>query len=214
MKRKNWEVYIGEIYNNVMVISTFEKYNGKRNIRYFECKCLRCGNIFVSTAHDILRKDKRSIKSCGCWQKEVASEIGKVTGPINIKYSFDKKYRKYKHCSCDGHGKQIPLYINYRCMMSRCYNPNDICYNLYGEKGIDVFEEWLNFDDYFEWAMENGYVDGYESHRLNNDIGYYPDNVIYLPDQFHNAITLYMKRNKLSSMTKEEVYQYISEISG
>lgn len=210
MKRKDWSIYIGKTYNSLKILDTFQKKFKNRNRQVFKCKCLRCGKIFDSCTDDILRQDKRKVISCGCLQKERASEIGKIYGPINIAKIDHKKPKKYKHKSTDDFGMATPLYINWRCMMARCYYEKDICYNSYGKKDIAVFEKWHDYDNYYEWAIDNGYIEGYETHRLNNDIGYYPENIIYLSDNDHNKITVYMHRNNLIYMSKEDVYSFLN----
>ena len=206
---KDWSIYIGKKYNNLIVLDTFKKHNGKRNIRYFHCKCLRCGKEFDSCADDVLRTDNRATKSCGCLQKEVAGEIGKVTGKRNIKFAYSNPHNKYKYKVVDENGKSYPIYVGYRCMIQRCYNENDICYNNYGGRGITVCDEWLNYDNYYDWAICNGYKDGYTLHRLNNNKNYEPNNVIFLSKTDHNTVTQFMRKNKLSYMPIEDIYQII-----
>jgi hypothetical protein len=42
-------------------------------------------------------------------------------------------------------------YNSWTAMRSRCYRPNDKCYDLYGGRGIIVCEEWLNdYDKFFD----------------------------------------------------------------
>lgn len=47
----------------------------------------------------------------------------------------------------------------------------------YFDRGIGVCEEWLN--DYFsfkEWALNNGYKKELQIDRINNNLGYFPEN--------------------------------------
>jgi len=46
----------------------------------------------------------------------------------------------------------------------------------YGGRGITVCEEWLEFTVFRDWALANGYKDGLEIDRRNNDGNYCPDN--------------------------------------
>lgn len=202
---KDWTIYVGNTYGDIKILDTFQKKTATRNRRMFHCLCLHCGHEFDSSADDVLRKDSRKIRSCGCLQKEFASSLGKETGKTNIVAAYNNHYQKWKHCTCDGKGYPIPLYISYRNMLSRCYNSSDKYYDIYGGKGISVCEEWADWDNYYEWAMTSGYQDHYEAHRLNNEIGYCPENVIFLSDAQHNLITFYMKENNLKSMSKSEI---------
>lgn len=97
-------------------------------------------------------------------------------------------------------------------MISRCYYPKDVCYKSYGERGITVCEEWKDFDNYREWAYNNGYVDNYRAHRLDNNVGYTPENVMFLSEENHNIITQYMRKQNITSMTREEVVGVINQL--
>ena len=209
---KDWKIYIGNTYNdNILILDEFKRHSGKRNIQMFKCKCLRCGNEFEATSHDVLRKDSRAVKSCGCLLKELTSELGKRTGSTNIRKIDHTRPRKWK-TSCYKNGKSLPIYTNYRSMISRCYYPKDVCYKSYGERGITVCEEWKDFDNYREWAYNNGYVDNYRAHRLDNNVGYTPENVMFLSEENHNIITQYMRKQNITSMTREEVVGVINQL--
>lgn len=47
---------------------------------------------------------------------------------------------------------------------------------VYIDRGITVCEEWLVFENFCKWALGNGYRDGLEIDRIDNDKGYYPEN--------------------------------------
>lgn len=46
----------------------------------------------------------------------------------------------------------------------------------YVERGITVCLEWHSFLVFKEWAEQNGYRDDLQIDRINNDLGYYPEN--------------------------------------
>lgn len=211
MKKKDWKEYIGKTYNeNVLIVDTFSKNNGRRNIQYFKCKCKRCGEYFNSSTYDVLRNDNKSVKSCGCLQKEKVSKIGKATGKTNIMFTFGKHKRKWD-TPTQINGVINPIYINYRNMISRCYNDKDICYSSYGGKGIDVFEDWMDFDKYANWAYLNGYKDHYQAHRLDNEVGYFPENVVFLSKESHAYITKYMRDRKITYLSKEDILNILKD---
>ena len=68
----------------------------------------------------------------------------------------------------------------YRCwstMKSRCRNPHSESFKYYGERGLDVCDEWA--DSYLafkEWAINNGYSDELTIDRIDNNKGYSPQN--------------------------------------
>lgn len=74
-------------------------------------------------------------------------------------------------------------------MKQRCYNPNRRSYKNYGGKGITICEDWLSdTNNFYKWALANGYEEGLSIERLDNDKGYYPDNCTWIPleDQYKN----------------------------
>lgn len=74
------------------------------------------------------------------------------------------------------------LYKVWCGMKERCHNPKSRDYRYYGAKGRFVCDEWKNdFIAFEKWAMANGYNENAEYgectiDRINNDLGYYPDN--------------------------------------
>lgn len=77
----------------------------------------------------------------------------------------------------------------YRHMKSRCSNPNEPEYNLYGGRGITVCDEWINptraktlgwvtlgWLAFKEWSLSHGYQDDLSIDRIDNNKGYSPDN--------------------------------------
>lgn len=66
-------------------------------------------------------------------------------------------------------------------MIDRCENPKHPSYPNYGARGINVCEEWHDFNEFYQWAVDNGYdADAPQGkctiERRNNDKGYYPWN--------------------------------------
>lgn len=61
-------------------------------------------------------------------------------------------------------------------MKRRCYNETDINYKNYGAKGICICDEWMVFDNFYEWSMNNGYKEELSIDRINGNKNYSPDN--------------------------------------
>ena len=61
-------------------------------------------------------------------------------------------------------------------MKQRCSNPNNNSYKNYGGRGITVCDEWQEFLPFYNWCMANGYEEGLTLDRIDNSIGYRPDN--------------------------------------
>ena len=75
------------------------------------------------------------------------------------------------------HGqKGTKLYNTWRGMRNRTRNKSHRQYKDYGGRGIKVCDEWNSFENFYKWAMENGYKEGLSIDRINNDKDYCPEN--------------------------------------
>ena len=73
--------------------------------------------------------------------------------------------------------KGTRLYRIWTNIKTRCLNPNSTHYQNYGAKGITICDEWKNdFKVFYNWAMSHGYSDELTIDRINNKLGYSPDN--------------------------------------
>ena len=61
-------------------------------------------------------------------------------------------------------------------MKTRCLNINSPKYKWYGARGISVCDSWLEFKPFYAWAQANGYKEGLELDRRDNDGNYEPEN--------------------------------------
>lgn len=75
----------------------------------------------------------------------------------------------------------------------RCNNKNCSTYKYYGERGINICEEWMEYLNFAKWAFKNGYRDGLTIDRIDNDKGYSPDNCRWVTKKIQANNT---RRNK------------------
>lgn len=68
------------------------------------------------------------------------------------------------------------LYKIWDGMKKRCMNPHHMAYSNYGGRGIFICDEWNVFENFRDWALDNGYEDHLTIDRIDNDDGYYPGN--------------------------------------
>lgn len=135
----------------------------KNNVRYHKCLC-DCGNKTVVTTSKLTTGHTNS---CGCLKNEA--------------YNYKHGLRKH------------PLYRTWSNMKTRCYNPKTHNFKNYGGKGITVCDEWKNdFENFYKWAIKNGYIEGFSIERINNNIGYRSDNCRWIPKQLQG-------RNKIGN---------------
>ena len=65
----------------------------------------------------------------------------------------------------------------YNGMRLRCYNENSVNYKYYGGKGVTICDEWLlSFENFFDWAINNGYNENLTIDRIDSEKEYSPDN--------------------------------------
>lgn len=83
-------------------------------------------------------------------------------------------------CGSDSHIKHnmsnSRIYKAHSGMLGRCNNPNNHKYKCYGGRGIRVCEDWLKFENFYEWAVNNGYKEGLTLERINVNGNYEPTN--------------------------------------
>ena len=114
------------------------------------CVC-DCGNS-CSVYSTNLRRG--TTVSCGCKKSERISILNKSHG-------MSKKR----------------LYYEWTRMRSRCNNPENQDFSLYGGRGITVCPEWSDsFEAFRDWAISNGYRDDLTIDRKDNDGPYSPEN--------------------------------------
>lgn len=135
---------------------TVVEYAGRDNQRMalWKCKC-ECGN-YIITRGTSLRYG--NTKSCGCLQRERTIKIHTT------------------HGLSGGQRQTSRLYRIWRNMKQRCYNPKACKYNSYGGRGIKVCEEWMKYEAFHKWSMNNGYRDDLTLDRIDNNGDYCPEN--------------------------------------
>ena len=116
------------------------------------CKC-DCGNEHIVASGKLIQGKS---KSCGCYALEVKTK------------SLEK------HGITTG-GKPRTFTI-WNGMKARCYNPKSASYKNYGARGIAICDSWLTFENFHNWAINNGYADDLEIDRIDNNSNYCPEN--------------------------------------
>lgn len=138
----------GKRFGRLTVVRKTKNRNG---LTMWLCKC-DCGTEKeVRTTH--LRSG--ASKSCGCHQYDHL-KTRERNYPENI------RIRR--------------LYYIWRNMLNRCKDKNNIGYKNYGGRGISVCEEWYNYIQFANWALNNGYKDNLTIDRINNNGNYEPSN--------------------------------------
>lgn len=128
--------------------------------KYVLCRC-ECGR-----QRRALKSNVRSNKtrSCGCLQKEKTKEA-------NTKHGW----------------RHTQLYVVWKAMKARCYNPRHDSYPWYGGKGITVCEEWKNNFTRFALDMGADYEPGLTIDRIDSTKEYCKSNCQWLTKSENSA---------------------------
>lgn len=139
----------GQRFGRLTVVSRAE--NDARGQARWYCNC-ECGaeNIIVRGRHLI----SGHTQSCGCLHNEGFSAITSKHLKSNEK-----------------------LYGIWADMKRRTKTETRKDFKYYGGRGIKVCNEWDNdFEAFYKWACDNGYADGLDIDRKDNDKDYTPQN--------------------------------------
>ena len=147
-EREEVIIHSGQIINGFEVIKEVDR---KGHARRVLCRCTGCGTEFIRYVGNLRRMSVGMCKAC------------------SIK----------KRCTTHGLSKHR-LYYVLKDMIARCYDKTHHKYYNYGARGIDVCDEWLDHEsgitNFYNWSIENGYEEGLQLDRFDNELGYSPEN--------------------------------------
>jgi hypothetical protein len=96
------------------------------------------------------------------------------------------------------------LYEIWSGMKKRCYNSKTEYYCNYGGRGITICDEWSEFVNFNNWAMESGYNDLLFIDRIDNDGNYEPDNCRWVTREVN------MQNTRILKITNTSGYRGVS----
>lgn len=142
---------VGRKFGRLTVVSEITERQNKK-VRWL-CKC-SCGNDKIVSSQNLIRG---TVQSCGCYRREQARD------------------RRVLH-----NGTGTKLYVAWKGIKQRCFNPNDHGYKDYGGRGITMYKEWIS-----NFALFNSYIStlphcgekGYSIDRIDNNGNYEPGNL-------------------------------------
>lgn len=139
----------GQRFGKLVVIKRAEDYVSPKGYvsTNWLCRC-DCGKETVVRRCNLISGGSRS---CGC---------ERVIHPNRLTHG----------------GTGTRLHSIWSGMRTRCNNPNDANYLLYGARGITICDEWNDFTVFRDWAYSHGYDDELTIDRIDCNGNYEPDN--------------------------------------
>lgn len=139
------------------------------------------------------QKNRRLLCLCDCGNEKAIRVMHLTRGKI-------------RSCGClsgEFHGESdSPLYTIWRGMKNRCNTDTYIDHHRYKDRGITVCKEWSDsFLSFKTWALNNGYSEGLQLDRRENDKGYFPGNcrfVTSIVNVNNRDVTLMVEYNGVS----------------
>ena len=128
------------------------------------------------------------------------------------------KERKSDNCGCQRHndarnGHHNKIYNIHQAIKQRCLNPNQKYYNRYGGRGIKICDEWLDYKTFKKWCMENGYKEGLDIDRIDNNGNYEPSNCRFIShiqncNNRHNSLHHMINGKMMTTREVAETYGF------
>ena len=151
------------------------------------CRC-SCGGTRVARG-DNLRRGRST--SCGCLTSEkVRAACGNNCPPFSLRHGHKSG------------GRPSSEYATWNSMRQRCSNPKVRNYANYGGRGITVHPRWDSFENFLA-DMGKKPAAGMSLDRINNELGYFPENCRWTThsEQNRNRRARRMQANNTSGFT-------------
>lgn len=168
-----------ETDNKKYILEEISKKRDKQNNarRKIKVKCKDCSNITTTTYRNFTKEGKNSCRKCALDNNKIGAHF--------------RTHNKSNH----------PLYSTYNNMKIRCYKEYSKDYKHYGGRGIKICDEWLeDFENFYNWAVDNGWKYELSIERVDNDGNYCPDNCKWVSqaEQNRNKRTVKLDWDKVA----------------
>lgn len=155
-----------------------------KNIIKNDLNGMRFGKLTVLKQEESKSGQKRWLCQCDCGNFRIVYETKLLNNWIKT-CCVDCIEKKVEKMVINGktfyrHGMSgTPLHKKWCGMKIRCYQKNSNGYENYGGRGIRICDEWIGengFQNFYDWSMDNGYMDGLTIDRIDVNGNYEPSN--------------------------------------
>jgi len=150
MPRRRYKDITGKRYGKLVAIEFAGLTKTKQALWLCKCDCGNHSTVMIGNLTSGMSK------SCGCG---IVDRL-RITIKNNTKHGNSK----------------TKLYRVWTNMKSRCLNSKSPDFKNYGGRGITICSEWTEYIPFRDWALANGYSEGLEIDREDNDGNYEPSN--------------------------------------
>ena len=102
-------------------------------------------------------------------------------------------------------GKENRLYQTWINMKKRCYDSRILKYKRYGARGVKFCDSWLKFENFVDWALENGYQNDLQIDRIDGDKDYCPENCRWVTPKVQSNNRKYVNKIELNGLVKNKM---------
>jgi len=114
-----------------------------------------------------------------------------------LRRQYYKKYDRNKaRESQRKYYRNHPALKTWEHMMQRCHRGGTKSSKYYMRKGIKVQKSWHSFPVFEKYALQNGFFDGCQVHRIDNDCDYEEGNILFLTEKTHRELHKQLRKTK------------------